>query len=95
MDTHSNIEVKSHKQPNYLIIFIALAVITAVMTAIELLAVPITAQMKAAIFISLSVIKATMVAMYYMHLKFDSFIYTIFFSVPVLLVLVFIFILVL
>ncbi len=95
MDTHSEMEVKSHQQPNYLIVFIVLGLITATMTGIELLAVPITTYVKNTVFVLLSVTKATLVAMYYMHLKFDSYIYTIFFSVPVLLILVFVFILVL
>ena len=48
----------------------------------EYLSVPV--QIINAGFILMAVIKATLVAMYYMHLKFDSYVYTILFVTPVL-----------
>jgi cytochrome c oxidase subunit 4 len=83
--THDE-EAKPHKHPNYLAVFIALAAITAVITVTELYidSIPIPKEIIRTGFVVMSLIKATLVAMYYMHLKFDSFIYTVLFLLPVL-----------
>lgn len=85
-----------HHKPNYWAVFIALAVFTAVMTLTELFRAPIDEALTSVLgltnpdffihtsFIVISLIKATLVAMYYMHLKFDSFIYTLLFLLPVM-----------
>ena len=74
--THDE-EAKSHKHPNYFIVFVALGLITAVITVTELYIdyIPIPKELIRTGFVVMSLIKATLVAMYYMHLKFDSFIY--------------------
>jgi cytochrome c oxidase subunit 4 len=75
-----------HKSPNYWAVFIVLAVITAIITLVEMYMeyIPISPQVINASFIVMAVIKAVLVAMYYMHLKFDSYVYTVLFITPVL-----------
>ncbi len=79
-------ETAPRKAPNYWAVFIALAAITAGITLVEMymeyLSVP--AQIIHAGFILMAIIKAVLVAMYYMHLKFDSYVYTILFVTPVM-----------
>lgn len=86
--THGD-EVRSHKHPNYLAVFIALALITAVITITELYIdyIPIPKEIIRAGFVVMSLAKATLVAMYYMHLKSDSFVYTVLFMMPVVFAL--------
>ncbi len=83
------IGVKPHHQPNYWVVFIALAVITAIITITELFidSIPIPKEVIRTGFVVMSLIKATLVAMYYMHLKFDSFVYSVLFIVPVIFAL--------
>jgi cytochrome c oxidase subunit 4 len=97
--THHELDVKTHKHPNYLGVFITLAVITAIITVTELFLENITHTVASfapgfptknvilTSFVIMSLIKATLVAMYYMHLKFDSFIYSIFFITPIIFAL--------
>lgn len=86
--THAD-EVKPHKHPNYLVVFLALAMITAVITVTELYIdyIPIPKEIIRAGFVVMSLTKATLVAMYYMHLKSDSFIYSVMFLMPVMFAL--------
>jgi cytochrome c oxidase subunit 4 len=79
-------EVKPHKHPNYLGVFLALAVITAIITVTELYidSIPVPKEIIHAGFVVMSLVKATLVAMYYMHLKYDSFIYSVLFLIPVI-----------
>ena len=86
-------ETQVHKSPNYFLVFIVLAGITAAMTAIELLHIEMTTYLQNTLFVVLSIVKATLVAMYYMHLKSDSRVYTILFLMPVFLVLILVIIL--
>lgn len=89
-DTHAATATttEEHKSPNYFAVFVALAIITALMTAVEVFHIPITTFLKNTIFLVLSLIKAVLVAMFYMHLISDSFLYTVLFLLPVLLVMV-------
>ncbi len=78
---------KTYHSPNYLAVFLVLAVITALITGIELYISYLSfipQEYIHAMFVVMAVIKATLVAMYYMHLKFDSRIYTLLFGLPVL-----------
>lgn len=71
----------------YVLVFLALAAITAieiVMTQLDLAAG--TANV---LFLAFSLAKATLVAMFFMHLRRDSRIYTAIFLLPVILVLAF------
>jgi cytochrome c oxidase subunit 4 len=92
--TETAAPAKTHSHPNYFMIFIILAVITGVMTAVELLHLDITRSLRNTIFLMLSIIKAVLVAMYYMHLKMDSRLYTGLFALPVFLVMVLVIILI-
>jgi caa(3)-type oxidase subunit IV len=85
----------THPKPNYWVVFFALAAFTAMMTLTELFRHSIDLTLNSfgignpdflinTGFIVISLIKATLVAMYYMHLKFDSVIYTLLFLMPVL-----------
>lgn len=84
-DIQVKVAEKARPHPNYLLVFIVLAVITAMITGVELLANQIVPRPLLNIFfITMSVIKATLVAMFYMHLKHDSRLYTVLFGLPVL-----------
>jgi caa(3)-type oxidase subunit IV len=85
----------THNHPNYLAVFIALALITALITTVELMSgsLGIPRLYLNVFYVALAVVKATLVAMFYMHLKVDSRIYTALFGVPVLFALFFVIIL--
>jgi cytochrome c oxidase subunit 4 len=85
-NTYSDVIHNTYKHPNYLAVFIALAAITATITLVELYAPnPVIPRVVLNVFyVVMSVTKAVLVAMFYMHLKFDSRIYTALFGVPVL-----------
>ena len=71
---------KRKKHPNYLAVFIALAVLTGLEILVTQFPLP-----QAPILIAMSVIKAALVALFYMHLRFDSRIFSLFFGVGVAL----------
>jgi len=73
-------EKQARKHPNYLLVFIVLAVLTAVEVLVTQLPLP-----QAPILISLSVIKAALVALFYMHLRSDRRIFSFFFGLGLLL----------
>jgi cytochrome c oxidase subunit 4 len=83
--TRAELKTKPHKRPNYWAVFLALALLTALITITELYIdyIPLPKEIIRGSFVVMSLIKATLVAMYYMHLKFDSFIYSILFLMPV------------
>ncbi|MGQ0646056.1 MAG: cytochrome C oxidase subunit IV family protein [Gemmatimonadaceae bacterium] len=62
-------EVKHAAHPNYIAVFIALGVLTALELFVAFL--PWTQLTKILILIGLAVWKAVMVALYYMHLRFE------------------------
>ena len=71
-------DVKEHKQPNYFGVFMArTGVITWPRPVIN------------SFYISMAVVKALLVALYYMHLKFDSRLYAVLFGVPCIFAVVF------
>lgn len=84
---------EEHKHPNYFGVFIALAVITAIITAVELMeqngVIHIPRPALNTAFIIMSLTKAVLVALFYMHLKYDSLLYTVLFGLPVLFAIVF------
>ena len=69
-----------HKQPNYVGVFIALAVLTALEIGVTYLPVQ-----RIYVLIPLAVAKASLVALYFMHLKFDQKIYRIIFVMGILM----------
>ena len=84
---------QEHKHPNYFGVFIVLAVITALITAVELMAQNDTINLPRVtlntIYLSFSVTKAVLVALWYMHLKFDHYIYSVLFGLPVIFAIIF------
>jgi len=84
---------EEHKHPNYFGVFIVLAVITALITAIEMMAQNGAINLPRAtlntIYLAFSITKAMLVALWYMHLKFDSYIYSLLFGIPVIFAIIF------
>ena len=60
-------EPPARKNPNYILVFIVLAVLTGIEIVIAQLPIP-----RAPILIPLAFIKASLVALYYMHLRSDQ-----------------------
>jgi len=83
--------METAKRPNYLFIFIALAVFTLVETLVSYVQ---QAAIKVPTLIVLSVVKALLVLLYFMHLKFDSKVFSYLFiagcilSIPLILIIV-------
>ena len=73
-------------KPNYLAVFAVLAVLTAV--EVGLVFTGAAQSVQVVLLISLAFTKAMLVALYYMHLKFEGPIIRIIAAVPVLLLLV-------
>ena len=61
--------MQTAKRPNYLFVFIALAGFTLIETLVSYVQ---QAAIKLPTLIALSVVKAVLVLLYFMHLKFDS-----------------------
>ena len=93
MDAPSETGHEEHKQPNYFGVFIVLAVFTAMITTVELLvragAITWPRPVISTFYLSMSIIKALLVVLYYMHLKFDSRLYAVMFGLPCLFAVVF------
>ena len=60
----------SHKEPNYMAVFFLLAVLTAIEIGVVYL--PTTKMIIAILLVGLALGKAALVAMYFMHLKFEK-----------------------
>ena len=67
MSDDSKVETKKSPRNTYLMVFIALAVLTALEVTITYLPIP-----RIPVLIPLALIKASLVALFYMHLKFDK-----------------------
>jgi len=82
--------MESTKRPNYLFVFIALAVFTLIETLVSYIQ---QEAIKFPTLVVLSVIKVVLVLLYFMHLKSDSKIYTYLFvagcvlAIPLILVM--------
>lgn len=82
--------MESTKRPNYLFIFIALAVLTLIETLVSYVQ---QESIKFPTLVILSVIKVVLVLLYFMHLKSDSKVYSYLFiagcilSIPLILVM--------
>ena len=73
-------------RPNYLVIFGALFVLTLIEVGIALTGIAASAQV--VVLLALALTKALLVALYYMHLKFEGPIIRIIAAVPMLLLLI-------
>ena len=82
--------IASEKRPNYLFIFILLAVFTLVETLISYVQ---QEAIKLPVLLALSAVKVALVLLYFMHLKFDSRIFSYLFisglvlSIPMILII--------
>lgn len=79
-------ETHEHVHPNYWGIFFALAVLTALITGIEMASqsglINLPRTVLNVTYLSISLAKALLVVMFYMHLKYDSRLYAVLFGVP-------------
>lgn len=73
----------SHADPNYVGVFIALAVLTAIEVGVTYM--PIWRLMLVLVLLALAFGKASLVALYFMHLKFDNRLLAAIFITPLLL----------
>ena len=82
--------METEKRPNYLFIFIALAVLTLIETAVSYIQ---QEAIKFPTLVVISIVKVLLVLLYFMHLKFDSKVYSYLFiagcvlSIPLILVI--------
>ena len=74
--------IAKHKHPKYLLVFLALAILTLV----ELATFYLPPNLRPVALLTLSFIKALLVVLYFMHLKTDSRWFAFIFLVPFLLV---------
>ncbi len=72
--------VQPKKRPNYVGIFIVLAVLTMIEVGVTYLPLP-----RIPILVPLALIKASLVALFYMHLKFDRRVFSAVFLMGVLM----------
>ncbi len=77
---HTQPEVVKHRQPNYLAIFIALVVLTALEVAVTYLPVP-----RIPVLVPLALAKAALVVLFYMHRRFDRIVFGLIFVIGVLM----------
>ena len=61
---------KAHRRSNYMLVFIIVAVLTAV--EVGLVSIGLPKAMLLPLLLALAVAKATLVGMYYMHLRFEG-----------------------
>jgi cytochrome c oxidase subunit IV len=67
MSDNTKIEEKKSSRSTYLIVFVALAVLTGLEVTVTHLPLP-----RIPVLVPLALIKAALVALFYMHLKFDK-----------------------
>lgn len=73
----------AHAGPSYVTVFVVLAVLTAIEVGITY--VPMPRLLLVGLLLTLALAKAALVAMYFMHLRFDSRLLTIIFVTPLVL----------
>ena len=76
--------MESEKRPNYLLVFIALAVLTGIETLVSYVQ---QEAIKFPTLVVLSIVKAVLVLLYFMHLKSDSKLYSYLFIAGCILVI--------
>ena len=79
----------AHKRPNYVLIWVYLAVLTAAELALAF-ELPISRNLKLLLLLFLAVWKAALVGLFFMHLKFERWNLRIMALIPVPLALIFI-----
>ncbi len=69
-EVQANSESSKHTHPNYMAVFIALIILTAIEVIIAQAGLPHKAMVIA--LVALALVKAGLVAQYFMHLKYDA-----------------------
>ena len=88
MTTHSTETARpAHATRRYIVVFAALAAITLI--EIGMTQTSLAASLATGLFLAFSLAKASLVVMFFMHLRDDSRIYTAIFLLPVVLVFAF------
>lgn len=77
------------KRSTYVLVFLLLAVVTAI--EVGLSTVGLAAQTSTALFLALSLIKAALVAAFFMHLKDDARLFRYILILPTILLIIFVF----
>jgi len=81
---------KQHtKRSTYALVFLVLVIVTAAEVGLTTLGLPQGSL--TALFLALSLVKATLVAAFYMHLRDDPAVYTYIFVIPAVLLAAFVF----
>jgi cytochrome c oxidase subunit IV len=80
----------AHKRPNYILIWVYLALLTAAELGLAF-RLPISPNLKLALLLFLAVWKALLVALFFMHLKFERWNLRIMAIIPLPLALIFMF----
>jgi caa(3)-type oxidase subunit IV len=78
----------AHRRPNYLLVFVALAL----MTGLEVIIATLPGFPKAPFLLTMSLIKALLVLFYFMHLETDSRWYRLIFFSPFIFVIAILFV---
>ncbi len=79
-------ETPSRKHPNYVGVFWVLAALTAVEVVVTYLPVP-----RLPVLVPLAILKAALVALFYMHLKYDRRVFSVIFLMGLLMAMVLMF----
>ena len=79
----------AHKHPNYILIWVYLALLTVAELALAF-ELPISRNLKLILLMVLAIWKALLVAMFFMHLKFERWNLRIMFIIPLPLAVIFI-----
>lgn len=79
----ASVTSEAHTGPTYVTIFVVLAALTAVEVGLTYL--PMPRLLLVGLLLALALCKASLVAMYFMHLRFDSRLLTLIFVMPVVL----------
>ncbi|MGD0002708.1 MAG: cytochrome C oxidase subunit IV family protein [Anaerolineaceae bacterium] len=80
MSDDTKIETKKSSRRTYLVVFCALALLTALEVTVTHLPIP-----RLPVLIPLALIKASLVALFYMHLRFDRKVFTVVFVMGLLM----------
>ncbi len=81
--THSSEVEGSHAEPNYVAVFAALTLLTAIEVGVTY--IPLPRVLLILVLLALAAGKAALVALYFMHLKFDNRLLAAVFVLPILL----------
>jgi cytochrome c oxidase subunit IV len=80
MSEDVKVEAQQHPRTNYVAVFIALAVLTAVEVGVTYLPIP-----RVPVLVPLALLKASLVALFYMHLKVDRRVFAVMFGMGLLM----------